>query len=300
MSDKQMEIQLSSIKHTAPDGIDMGVMNDGTPYLSASGLALLCGTAVSNISTLIKEWDEQKHKPRGKIIKGLIEEQGGKPSGLYTPIKVNGVFHHAINDINCMAILEYYAFEAQSPLEQARKNYRSLAKLSLRTFIYERTGYDPAVQVPKYWQVFHERITLNEVPSGYFSVFEEIASLLVAGIRKGMPFDQKTMPDISVGMGWGKVWRDNNYDSQFGDRIKHLHKFPADFPQKDPEAWIYPVDSLGEFRKWIDGIYIRTKFPKYLANKAKSGQLPDLDVKTLVEAIQPVRLEIKRGTPKLD
>jgi len=30
---KQFSLQLSSIKHTAPDGIEMGVMNNGTPYL---------------------------------------------------------------------------------------------------------------------------------------------------------------------------------------------------------------------------------------------------------------------------
>lgn len=291
MSSNKMEIQLESIMHNTPDGIEMGVMADGTPYLGARGLAALCGTAPSNIITLIKEWDEQKYRPRGQIIKKLIEEQGGRSSGLYTPIKVKGKSYHAINEINCMAILEYYAFESQSPSEQAKRNYRSLARLTLRAFIYERTGYDPVEQVPKYWQIFHERITLNEVPSGYFSVFEEIASLLITGIRKGMPFDQNSMPDISVGQGWGKVWRESEFDTAYGERVKHLHKFPSDFPQKDPEAWIYPVKALGEFREWFDDTYLRMKFPKYLATKAKAGNLPNLDIKSLVEAVQPVRLE---------
>jgi hypothetical protein len=290
MSNTQVELKHTSITHSAPDGVDMGVMNDGTPYLCARGLALLCGTAASNITTLIKEWDTQKHKPRGKIIKGLIDEQNGKTSGLYVPIKVNGVFRHAINDVNCMAILEYYAFEAQVISEQARKNYRNLAKLSLRTFIYQKTGYSSTDGVSKSWQTYHERITLNELPSGYFSVFSEIANLLVTSIRKGMPFDSKTMPDISVGQTWAKEWKEKGYEEKFGNRVKHLHKFPSDFPQKDPEAWIYPIETLGEFRKWLDDSYLRTKFPRYVVNKAKKGQLPNIDVQRLIKDIQPIRI----------
>jgi hypothetical protein len=268
----------------------MGVMSDGTPYLSARGLALLCGTAPSVIITLIKDWDNLKHNPRGKAISHLIEEQGGSSIGLYTPIKKNGKDSHAINDLNCMAILEYYAFESQSPSEQAKRNFRNLARLSLRTFIYEKTGYSPNNDIAEHWQNFHERMTLNEIPAGYFSVFTEISNILVSSIRNGMPFDDHTMPDISVGLGWGALWRDENLNGQFGDRRKYLHKFPDGFPQKDSEAWIYPMEALGKFRIWLDNTYLRTKFPRYLASKAKKGQLLSADVKSLIEAVQPARL----------
>jgi hypothetical protein len=290
MSNNQMGIQLSSIKHNAPDGIEMGVMNDGTPYLGARGLAALCGTAPSNIITLIKEWDEQKNRPRGQIIKRLIEEQGGKSSGLYVPIKVNGKNYHAINDINCMAILQYYAFEAQSPSEEAKRHFINLARLSLRSFIYEKTGYSPSNDIAKHWLNFQERMILNEIPAGYFSVFTEISNVLVASIRKGMPFDDHTMPDISVGQAWGTLWRDDNFNEEFGIRIKHLHKFPDYFPQKNSEAWIYPMESLGKFRMWLDDTYLRKKFPKYLASKAKKGQLSSSEVQGLIDAVQPARL----------
>lgn len=291
MTVQQLGKNLTSLTHYAPDGIEMGVMSDGTPYLGARGLATLCGTAASNIITLIKDWDTLKHNPRGLKIIQLIEAQGGRAVGLYVPLNVNGVNYHAINDINCMAILEYYAFESQAPSEIARNNYRSLARLSLRTFIYEKTGYDPSNLMPDYWRIFHERMTLNEVPSGFFSVFEEMASLLVTSIRNGMPFDNKTMPDISVGQHWGRIWNDSNYDEQIGKRIKHQHIFPKDFPQKNPEAWIYPVEALGAFRKWFDDSYLRSKFPAYLATKAKRGALPDIEIKALIAAVQPSRLE---------
>lgn len=291
MTSFELRRQESILNYTGKDGIDMGVLKDGTPYLGATGLALLCGTTVSNITTLIKDWDSQKEKPRGKIIKRLIEQQGGVTSGLYIPILINGTYHHAISDVNCMAILEYYAFEAQTSSEQARNNYRALAKQSLREYIYKRTGYAQSVDgVPSYWQTFHERLTLNELPAGYFSVFTEIANLLVTSIRRGMPFDSKTMPDISVGQAWAIEWKNKNYEQKFGSRTKFLHRFPPDFPQKDPEAWIYPIEALGVFRKWLDGSYLRTKFPKYLASKARRGQLQSLDVESLIEAVQPIRI----------
>ncbi len=288
---EQYNLQLSSVKHTAPDGIEMGVMNNGIPYLGARGLAALCGVAPSVIITLVKDWEaDLRFKPRGQAIEQLILDQGGDPSRLYVPITVDGKTYHAINDVNCMAILEYYAFESQTPQEQATRNYRSLAKLTLRTFIYERTGYNPEDSLPQYWKTFHERITLNELPSGYFSVFSEIANLVISGIRGGMPFDSNTMPDISVGIAWGKHWCGNSFDEKYGLRRKHLHVFPEDFPQKDPMAWIYPVEALGEFRRWMDDIYVTEKFGTYLNNKAKKGGLNNVDIQALVQAVQPARL----------
>lgn len=292
---QQRSLELSSVKHNAPDGIEMGVMNDGTPYLGARGLASLCGVAPSVIITLVKDWSQDlRSKPRGKAIEQLIVQQGGNPSELYIPIKVDGRNYHAINDVNCMAILEYYAFDSQTPSNIARDNYRSLAKLTLRTFIYERTGYNPEDAIPHYWKTFHERITLNELPSGFFSVFSEIANLLVSGIRAGMPFDLKTMPDISVGQSWGKHWSSNSLEDKYGERKKHLHVFPRDFPQKDPMAWIYPVDALGEFRRWMDDNYLPTKLPIYLQNKAKGGTLTDVDIPALISAVQPHRIESEK------
>ena len=105
-----------------------------------------------------------------------------------------------------------------------------------------------------------------------------------------MPFDHQTMPDISVGIAWGKHWSDNNLDRSYGIRRKHLHIFPKDFPQKDPMAWIYPVEALGDFRRWMDDIYVSDKFGVYLTNKAKKGALTNVDIPALIKAVQPARL----------
>ncbi|ODN65690.1 hypothetical protein [Methylophaga muralis] len=291
MTSEQYELNLTPVKHTAPEGIEMGVMADGSPYLGARGLALLCGVAPSNIITLVKEWETLRDKPRGRAIERIIKAQDGDVSKLYIPIQVDGVNYHAINDINCMAILEYYAFDSQSPSVKARDNYRLLAKQTLKKFIYEQTGYRPSDDLPRYWKVFHERVSLNDIPSGYFSVFREIANLLVTAIQKGVPLDEKTVPDISVGLVWAKHWKDNGLEEGYGQRIRHIHKFPDDFPQIDPKAWIYPVEALGEFRKWLDDVYISEKFQTYLNGKAKSGQLGSVNIEALVNAVQPHRLD---------
>ncbi|ENK2328264.1 hypothetical protein AB3A96_004386 [Vibrio vulnificus] len=55
-------------------------------------------------------------------------------------------------------------------------------------------------------------------------------------------------------------------------------------------AWIYPVEALGEFRRWMDDIYVTEKFGTYLNNKAKKGGLNNVDIQALVQAVQPARL----------
>jgi hypothetical protein len=60
--DKQTEIQ----------GIEMGVLSDGTPFLTQRGLARLCGVQNAHIGTIGTEWDEEVQKPRITTIKNLL------------------------------------------------------------------------------------------------------------------------------------------------------------------------------------------------------------------------------------
>jgi hypothetical protein len=175
-----------------------------------------------------------------------------------------------------MAILEYYAFEAeQSSNEIALQNYRLLARYSFRSFIYNRCGYDPNKHIPDSWKNFHERVLLNDqVPIGYFSVFRELADLVVHMIQQGCQLDEHTVPDISVGIQWGKYWTANNFTFIYGERQKHPHFYPDWFPQSavNPvDVWIYPAKALGDFRVWIYEHYVIEHFPKYLDTKVKQG-----------------------------
>lgn len=112
------------------------------------------------------------------------------------------------------------------------------------------------------------------MPVGYFSVFREIADLVVHMIQSGCPLDDHTVPDSSVGSIWSTYWAENNMDEVYGQRQKHPHNYPDWFPQSaaNPvQAWIYPVKALGDFRVWLYENYIKINFPKYIQGKVKKG-----------------------------
>jgi hypothetical protein len=272
------------------DGIQMGILSDGTPYLTLRGLARLCGIDHAPLFRLTSNWQEEKSKPRGIKIAELLAAQGQRLDELYLTTRGKTGETHAYTDSVCMAILEYYAFEAtQVSNETAVRNYRTLARYSFREFIYNRCGYDPDKHIPDSWKNFHERILLNDqIPFGYFSIFREIADLVVHMIQKGCPLDDHTVPDVSVGIAWANFWTQNNFDETYSPRLKHPHYYPDWFPQSKAnpvDVWVYPARALGEFRIWLYEHYIPSKFPKYLEGKVKQGVFLPSRAELLVQAV---------------
>ena len=181
----------------------------------------------------------------------------------------------------CLAVLEYYAFDAgQNIREEAKRNYRLLAGKALRDFIYLQVGYDPSNFVPEAWRQFHDRVSLtyNSVPQGYFGIFKEISDMIVTLGQHGLHIDSSFVPDISVGQAWSKYWKDSSLGETFGERIKYEHNYPSNFAQaasNPQEPWCYPENALGKFRQWFREIYIgEGKFEKYIQGKVKSKALP--------------------------
>lgn len=285
------QMELLPVREVEIDGIQMGVLSDGTPYLTARGLAAMCGIDNSVLIRLANNWGEEVYKPRGRKIASLLATQGYTGASLYLRTRSNNVEVHAYPDAVCMAVLEYYAFEAdQGANSTAQRNYRLLARSSIRSFIYNRCGYDPAHAIPDSWKNFHERILLNDqVPVGYFSVFREIADLVVHMIQKGCPLDEHTVPDGSVGSIWAAYWAANGLQDQYGARQKHPHVFPDWFGQNNlgrpVEVWIYPVQALGVFRVWLYENYVPNSFPKYLDRKVKQGVFPASGAELLLGAV---------------
>ena len=106
-------------------------------------------------------WDTAELRPRETRIKHGLAQQGFVSPKPYIPINVDGTMHYAFPDIVCMAVLEYYAFDAgQNVREHALKNYRLLARRSFREFIYTQVGYDPTNSIPAIWKQFHDRVSL--------------------------------------------------------------------------------------------------------------------------------------------
>jgi hypothetical protein len=267
MTQLKLELKVAIAKEV--NGLEMGVLSDGRSYLSARTLAKLCGVVPSAVITQAANWKAGRRDGR---LAQMLREAGIEE--LYAPISDQ---LHAYHEDACMVFVEYYAFEAREQNAQALNTFRKLGRAGLRVFVYAQLGYDPANRVPLKWQQFHDRMTLHSVPIGYFSIFKEISDFVVAAINADLPVDDHTIPDISVGMTWGKHWEDSGFDELYGPRLYHDHNYPDYFPQaaSNPQPIrIYPVAALPEFRIWMQRTYVREKFPKYLESKVKKHVLP--------------------------
>jgi hypothetical protein len=262
------------------DGIGMGVLSDGTAYLTLRGLARMCGVDPILISRMATAWTQPGRNPREAKIREILSDLGPTPTELYIKVMKDGVAHHAFPDIVCMAVLEYYAFHSNSPSrDHALLKYRALARRSFKDFIYGQLGYRPETSVPIAWRQFLDRVTLlhDRVPTGYFCVFKEIAGIVVTLIKHGAEINHRFVPDISVGTNWSRHWKSMGFDKTFGVRLTYSHVFPDYFPQapSNPQpAFCYPDAALGEFRRWIHDVYLPEKFPIYIKTKIKDGGLP--------------------------
>ncbi len=278
-SPDQFVLDLQIEKQIEIDGIGMGVLSDGTAFLNGRGLGRLCGVDSSRISEMSADW-QAASLPITAKIKEILHSRGVALERPFIEIKQRSGLFHAYPDVLCLAVLEYYAFDAPNVREEAKKNFRRLAGQALHDFIYAQVGYDPNNHVPSVWQQFHDRVSLtyNSVQQGYFSIFKEIADMIVTLGQAGLHIDSSFVPDGSVGIHWSRHWSDGGFDQRFGLRLKWDHNFPEYFPQakSNPQpAWCYPEAALPEFRRWMRENYIGDgKFTKYLNDKVKQKALP--------------------------
>lgn len=290
---KIVPLDIAISAETTIDGIEMGVLANGIPYLTQNGLATACGVQRLRIKEISDEWTESFESgmfKKGKMtyISSYLTERGYKSPRLFIPIIKNGVEHHAFPDIVCMAILEFYAFESSKVDNQvAIRSYRNLARYGLKEYIYKSVGYTP----DDAWKHYHDRVSILKnmatVPSGYFIVFNEIAGMMVDLINAGLTVNQYTVPDISVGLAWASHWKSNSLDKQFGKLKDCSHYYPEAFRQakSNPQKInAYPDTALAEFRRWFKQEYLLTKFPKYILGKA--NLLPNNEAVKLIETFK--------------
>lgn len=275
-------------KQAVINGIEMGVLENGVPYLTERGLAKMCGVDQKVLNRMSAGWAEEKHKPRGKQIVGLLSQVGYDEPTLYLKSELNGTEINAYTEPVCLALLEYYAFLADDKRQDAVNAFRELARATFRGFIYQAVGYKPSHRGITSWQHFHDRINLtkNAAPRGYFIVFQEIASMIVPMIDAGVMISDKVLPDISVGISWAGHWDKNSLKDKYGASIRCEHEYPDYYPQaksnpQTPRA--YPVAALGEFREWLEDNYIAKQFPKYLGAKIRTGKLSKSTVARAIE-----------------
>ena len=274
------------------NGIEMGVLENGMPFLTQVGLAKIAGISRSVIYDITQEWaaqfnDEVLGKGRFAWLRQYLGERGYNEPQMYVATKCAGQVHYAYPDIVCMAVIEYYAFEAQTKNQAAIDNYRRLATYGLQNFIFDALNYTPVDK----WKYFHDRVTLlnDSAPDGYFILFNEATGLIQDLIAADFPVNDKTIPDISVGIAWGLHWTTNGLDAEHGPRIKYLHNYSPYYPQalsNPQEPWAYPDAALPTFRQWFRHEYLSTKYPKYILTKSHliGGQLQAKQIASMYQS----------------
>src|SRR6202048_579342 len=67
-------LDLGIYPRTEMRGFGMGVLSDGTPFLTQRGLARLCGVRNAHIGTISTKWNESPQKPRLRRIPALLSD----------------------------------------------------------------------------------------------------------------------------------------------------------------------------------------------------------------------------------
>jgi hypothetical protein len=293
---KQGRLDLAIEKDAEFGGIGMGVLSDGTPYLNQRGLAALCGVQNAHIGTISSQWNDNPEKPRIAAIKNILLKAGMSAPAAHIEVQHKGVGHYCYPAEICLAVLEYYAFDAGANVqEQARDNFRALAGSKLRELIYRQVGYDPTGL--KRFDKWHERLALNfqSAPKGFFHVFNEAHTIIYELIQAGADIGEKFVVDISIGQHWSKHWVDGGLAGEFGERCKYPHRYPVSHPQalsNPQESWCYPLSSLGAYREWLQEKYIEGgKLNQYISGKVKRGELAPSIAQLALETLAPAMLE---------
>lgn len=282
----QHALDLTSAVEREVGGIEMGVLDNGMPYLTQAGLAALAGVSDRVIRSITTDYaaahgSEIIGTDRISKIRTTLLEQGFDEAELALTVKKGGQTQRAYPELVCIAILEYYALDADDPKQPAKDSYRRFARYGLDKFIYDALGYRRISDRDMY-DARAMRSASSDIPEGHWIVFHEIVSLQLELMGGGFPVNEHTMPDLSVSGTWGRHWADCGGDNVFGARVQVPYYYPEVFPQHraNPHlVWCYPDEALPEFRRWLREVYLPIKFPPYLRKKASilTGGLDEAD-----------------------
>lgn len=279
-NDQQGLLALGDQDGARVDPFGMGVLSDGTPFLTQRGLSVLCGVENAHIGTISNQWHDPVPKPRINKVRDILARNGHHLESAHTEVRIGGKTVYAYREEISLAVIEYYAFDAgQFCQEEARDNFRILARKGFRDAIYESVGYRPARDLGDQWQAFHDRVSLvyHSAPDGYFSIFKESAEVTVTLGQSGVLSSESLIPDISIGQCWSRHWNDNQLSKAYGERLEYKHYYPSYFPQaaSNPQTpWCYPEAALGEFKRWLREDYINGgKFRSYIGGQLQRKQI---------------------------
>jgi hypothetical protein len=129
-------------------------------------------------------------------------------------------------------------------------------------------------------------LNLHKIPSGYFSVLQEMTNFLVGPMEaNGYRMDESMMPDISQAKMLCQHLRD-----KCGIDTKTLPKYTHTFPDgREVPANLYSIEYLAAFRRLMAEIWLPEKAETYFKSRDPSA-LPALDKILLLGRERPQAL----------
>lgn len=261
--------------------VEVGILPDGTPFMSGRELARACG--ISN-STLVG-WGEMTPQLGDRYRAGkmaeLLATYGYSGDRFFVPIPDGTKFGGRANVSAypykvCMAFLDYYAFEANK--EEARNSLRVLSEKQLPQFIEQtvREQANPPLKAKpqpprvKSTSPFQTRPLREGIPIGYFTV-RQIMSSDQARSLPALPLSERqTALLTNIDKAWSRYWTIHQLALIFGDRFPVPQLSLNDWAR--PRQYVYPNTVLDEFKDWLYKQYIPERFPSYLQRKKQ--QIP--------------------------
>lgn len=256
--------------------IEVGLLRDGTPFLSGRGLAKACG--ISN-STLVS-WGEVAPQVGAKY-------RAGKLANLLATYHYNGdrLFFRLPSEVKfggkvnvsaypyqvCMAFLDYYAFVANK--EVARNSLRILSEQQLPNFICNAIAQQPTSPPPETHQTESDCPLRGKVPSNYFGVFQITSRGELGTAQNRLAFDRPIANPRNIEKAWSQYWHIHRLWERHGKRVPYLRKSLDCSPQLTADGYLktylYPASALGDFKRWFCLNYIPDRFPSYRHRKAQ-------------------------------
>lgn len=264
--------------------IEVGILQDGTPFLSGRGLARACG--ISN-STLVG-WGEitpqlgESHRA-GKMA-NLLATYGYEGDRFFFKIPDGTKFEGKANVSAypykvCMAFLDYYAFEANK--EAARNSLRILSEKQLPQFILAAVNgtmaasAQPIQPQPRPSRVresspFETRPLRDGIPVGYFTISQLWSEEQVQSLQTALQLDAFPLTPAHIEKTWNHYWDIYKLWEQHGERFPLPH-LEMNHPSRT-QSYIYPLSALNEFKQWLNLEFIPDRFPSYLQRKMKQRE----------------------------
>ena len=86
---QQLRLDLEVAVEREIDGVGMGVLSDGTPFLNIRGLARMCGVNHASIIRITADWLQTPPRPREQKIRELVRAQGADDTIAFIAVNKN-------------------------------------------------------------------------------------------------------------------------------------------------------------------------------------------------------------------